>query len=168
MLVMPANLISTKTKGISMNGTDKQNCAEEALPAFIGTKIIHAMKQRCESDRHMSKKGDPGYMVRYEDGYTSWSPSAAFEAAYRRTNNMSFGLAIEAMKKGKKVARKGWNGKGIFCELQIPDSHSKMTSPYIYINTTGLQTDNDAAPKSLVPWLASQTDMLADDWTIVE
>jgi len=80
---------------------------------------------------------------------------------------MSFGFAIEAMKKGKRVARKGWNGKGIFCELQTPDDNSKMSSPYIYIDTTGLQTDNPDAPKSLVPWLASQTDMLADDWQIV-
>ena len=77
---------------------------------------------------------------------------------------MNFGKAIEALKDGKKVRRNGWNGKGIFIELQTPDVNSKMTSPYIYIDTTGLQTDNEAAPKSLVPWLASQTDMLAEDW----
>lgn len=144
-----------------------QDCTEEALPSYIGVKIIGALPQRCPSDCHMSKAGDPGYMVKYEDGYTSWSPKAAFDAAYRRTNNMSLGLAIEAMKKGKRVARKGWNGKGIFCELQTPDVNSKMSSPYIYINTTGLQTDNQDAPKSLVPWLPSQTDMLADDWQII-
>ena len=144
-----------------------QDCTEEARPSYIGVKIIEALPQGCPSDRHMSKAGDPGYMVKYEDGYTSWSPKAAFDAAYRRTNNMNFGLAIEAMRKGRRVARKGWNGKGIFCELQTPDTNSKMTSPYIYINTTGLQTDNQDAPKSLVPWLASQTDMLADDWQIV-
>jgi len=80
---------------------------------------------------------------------------------------MDFGQALHALKQGGKVARKGWNGKGIFIELQIPDENSKMTSPYIFIDTTGLQTDNEAAPKSLVPWLASQTDMLADDWTNV-
>ena len=68
------------------------------------------------------------------------------------------------MKAGHKVARKGWNGKGIFIGLQAPDENSDMTSPYIYMDTTGLQTDNTAAPKNIVPWLASQTDMLADDW----
>ena len=78
---------------------------------------------------------------------------------------MDFGDAISGLKRGKRMARKGWNGKGIFIELQVPDAHSKMTHPYIYINTTGLQTDNPDAPKSLVPWLASQTDMLAEDWT---
>ena len=77
---------------------------------------------------------------------------------------MDFGFTIRRLKAGGRMARKGWNGKGIFIELQVPDAHSKMTHPYIYINTTGLQTDNPDAPKSLVPWLASQTDMLADDW----
>jgi hypothetical protein len=81
---------------------------------------------------------------------------------------MNFGDAIEALRAGKKVARSGWNGRGIFIELQVPDPHSKMTSPYIYIDTTGLQTDNPDAPKSLVPWLASQTDMLAVDWQVVD
>ena len=80
---------------------------------------------------------------------------------------MNFGQALEALKEGKKVCRAGWNGKGIFIELQHPDANSKMTHPYIYINTTGLQTDNPDAPKNLVPWLASQTDLLSDDWSIV-
>ena len=80
---------------------------------------------------------------------------------------MNFGQAIEAMKQGEKVARSGWNGKGIFIELQVPDINSKMTGPYIFIDTTGLQTDNKDAPKSRVPWLASQTDMLSDDWNVI-
>jgi hypothetical protein len=85
---------------------------------------------------------------------------------------MNFGQALEILKTGKtldcsgRVARSGWNGKGIFIELQRPDAHSKMTHPYIFINTTGLQTENPDAPKNLVPWLASQTDMLAEDWNI--
>lgn len=80
---------------------------------------------------------------------------------------MNFGEAIEALKEGERLQRKGWNGKGIFIELQNPDENSKMTSPYIYIDTTGLQTDNESAPKNLVPWLASQTDMLAEDWQVL-
>lgn len=81
---------------------------------------------------------------------------------------MNFGEALEALKEGKKVARRGWNGKGIYIELQRPDAHSKMTLPYIYIVTNGLVTDNPDASKGVVPWLASQTDMLAEDWLIVE
>lgn len=81
---------------------------------------------------------------------------------------MNFGKAIEALKEGKKVAREGWNGKGIFLELQVPDEFSKMSHPYVYIDTLGLQTENTKAPKNRVPWLPSQTDMLSEDWIIVE
>lgn len=86
----------------------------------------------------------------------------------QRTVNMTFGMAIDALKKGHKVERNGWNGKGIFLELQVPDSNSKMTKPYIYINTLGLHAYYPDAPKGIVPWVASQTDMLAEDWMVVE
>lgn len=79
----------------------------------------------------------------------------------------NFGEAIKYLKRGVRVARKGWNGKGIYLEMQFPDEHSKMTLPYIYIVTNGLITDNPDAPKGVVPWLASQTDMLAEDWVFV-
>ena len=77
---------------------------------------------------------------------------------------MNFGQAIECLKNGERVYRNGWNGQGIFIELQVPDKFSKMTSPYIFIDTTGLASSNPDAPRSRVPWLASQTDMLAEDW----
>lgn len=79
-----------------------------------------------------------------------------------------FGWALDCLKQGKAVARKGWNGKGIYIKLQKPDANSKMTLPYIYIVTNGLVTDNPNAPKGTVPWLASQTDMLAEDWELAE
>lgn len=70
----------------------------------------------------------------------------------------TFGWALEQLRSGNQVTRAGWNGKGQFVELQVPDEHSKMTLPYLYIVTvTGHR----------VPWLASQTDMLADDWFVV-
>jgi hypothetical protein len=72
---------------------------------------------------------------------------------------MNFGQAIEALKAGKKVSRSGWNGKGMWLALQTPDAHSKMSLPYIYMSTVD---------GKLVPWLASQTDVLAEDWGIVE
>ena len=78
---------------------------------------------------------------------------------------MDFGQAINELKQGKKVQRAGWNGKGLWLELQVPDAHSKMTLPYIYIN---YPADAQNTPGARVPWLASQTDMLADDWRIVE
>ena len=152
----------------------------------IGTKLINAEPMTRAAYNEFrgwqlpadENGADEGYLVEYLDGgkpnvegrsgYVSWSPKDVFDAAYRPIDGMTFGLAIEALKLGKKVARKGWNGKGIFIELQTPDENSKMTSPYIFIDTTGLQTDNPHAPRSRVPWLASQTDMLAEDWQVVE
>lgn len=80
---------------------------------------------------------------------------------------MDFGSALKALKQGAKAARKGWNGKGIYIEMQKPDAHSKMTLPYLYIVTDGLITTNPDAPRGVVPWLASQTDLLAEDWYVV-
>ena len=71
------------------------------------------------------------------------------------------GKAVELLKKGKKVARTGWNGKGLWLELQVPDKYSKMTLPYIYMNYPKGDKYHDGCR---VPWLASQTDMLEEDW----
>lgn len=79
---------------------------------------------------------------------------------------MDFGNAIIALKKGKSLYRKGWNGKGICIRLMKASDSLDMTQDYIYIDTTGLKTDNRDAPKSRVPWLASQTDLLANDWEV--
>ena len=68
------------------------------------------------------------------------------------------GWAVKQMQNGSKVARSGWNGKDMYLMLQVPDEHSKMTLPYVYIRT--VQGD-------LVPWLCSQTDLLARDWMVV-
>ena len=80
---------------------------------------------------------------------------------------MDFGQALTELKNGNRVKRKGWNGDGIFLALQVTDKNSKMTQPYIYIDTLGLKTNNPNAPKGRVPWLASQTDMLAEDWEVI-
>lgn len=77
---------------------------------------------------------------------------------------VSFGAALDALKAGKRVHRHGWNGKGMWLQLQRPDAHSKMTLPYIYIE---YPAGHAAYPGgSRVPWLASQTDLLATDWEV--
>lgn len=70
-------------------------------------------------------------------------------------DKMSFGQAIEEMREGEKVTREGWNGKNMWIGIQKPTSLSDMSLPYIYMKTV---------KDSFVPWLASQTDMLAKDW----
>lgn len=69
-----------------------------------------------------------------------------------------FGIALAHLKGGNRITREGWNGKDQFLEIQMPDENSKMTLAYIYITT--VQGD-------LVPWLASQTDILAIDWILL-
>lgn len=77
---------------------------------------------------------------------------------------LNFGEALAALKVGGKVARRGWNGKGLWLKLQVPDAHSKMTLPYIYIN---YPDDAKTTPGARVPWFASQTDLLAEDWVVL-
>ena len=138
---------------------------------YIGTKIIEAEPCPAWKDAGGHKTGDPGYRVRYSDAYESWSPKDVFEAAYRRTDNMIFGLAIEAAKMGKKIQRAGWNGKGQYVELATCISYTGSDGDVInaehdaignkalaFVGTSGVQ----------LGWLASQADMLADDWRIVE
>lgn len=74
---------------------------------------------------------------------------------------MTFGEAIEVLRTGGRVCRTGWNGTGLWLELQVPDANSKMTLPYIYLN---YPPDAKTTPGARVPWLASQTDVLALDW----
>ena len=77
---------------------------------------------------------------------------------YYPETKLSFGEAIIILKSGGKVAREGWNGKGMYLEMQVPTELSKMTLPYLYLKT---------ADNNLVPWTVSQTDVLAMDWEVV-
>jgi len=70
---------------------------------------------------------------------------------------MKFETALLRLKNGKKLTRKGWNGKNMYIQIQHPDPDSKMTQPYIYITTTNGEK---------VPWIASQSDLLSEDWQI--
>ena len=122
---------------------------------------------------------DKGYIVKYRDGYVSWCPQAQFEADGRPVDGMTFGMAIEAMKQGKKVARAGWNGKGMYVWIMpgstvkdcktITDLHLKaIDEAEGEIRFLGSVRMRTATGDVLTGWLASQTDMLSDDWQIVE
>jgi len=84
-----------------------------------------------------------------------------------------FSKALELLKKGEKVARVGWNGKGMFLFL-VPGSTFKVNRPPllgIYPEGTEIKyhahIDMKTADGQVVPWLASQTDLLADDWLTI-
>lgn len=150
------------------------------MKRYIGTKIIEAEPaykvdgktvQPTDWPVPEGSKAEEGYAVRYPDGYMSWSPKEVFEEAYRQTDAMPFGLAIEAVKKGKRISRAGWNGKSQYVELAtgigyvgtdgktVNAEHAAIgNKAFAFVGTSGVQ----------MGWLASQADMLAEDWQIVE
>lgn len=150
------------------------------MTTYIGTKIIQATPM-------VGANGEYGYQVVYEDGYTSWSPKDVFDRAYRKTDAMTFGDAIVMLEAGKKVARAGWNGKGMWLSLSFsPNLHpavSKQVPAMMFWSENNANYARDqggyaevlpcftmktATGEILMGWLASQTDMLAKDWQVVE
>lgn len=162
------------------------------MKTYIGTKIVRGAPMTRAAYNTMrgwelpaDENGtDEGYLVEYIDGskpnlpwyvgYVSWSPKEQHEAAYRETSGITFGLAVEALKKGGRVTRSGWNGKGMFLFL-VPGSSFVVSRPPllgIYSEGTSIKycphIDMRTADGSIVPWLASQSDVLAEDWIVLE
>ena len=169
------------------------------MKRYIGTKLINAkpMTRQAYNDFRgwtlpSDENGaDEGYIVEYVDGgkgntdhyagYVSWSPADVFDRAYRPCDGMTFGHAIESLKAGQKVARKGWNGKGMWLILVPGRLNVKVQEGTPYGNvlnpSTAIEilphidmwTTNSQGRRAMLPgWLASQTDMLSEDWEIVE
>lgn len=100
--------------------------------------------------------------------------------SFKNETKLSFGLAIEALKSGKRVSRAGWNGKGMWLVLVPGTPVAQLRDGTPYRNATGLKeceilphidmwTINASGRRAMLPgWLASQSDMLADDWAVVE
>lgn len=161
------------------------------MKQYVGVKVINAkpmtrLEYNCFRGWDLpanENPDDPGYLVEYLDGgkanttdyagYVSWSPAEVFANAYRETVGLTFGLAIEACKRGAKITRAGWNGKGMFLYHVPADYYPVKTNAaksffgdnslvpyraYIAMKTV----DND-----VVPWVASQSDILATDWSIL-
>jgi hypothetical protein len=166
------------------------------MKQYLGTKLISARPMtrgeyntyrgwQCPADENPA---DDGFLVEYHDGgksnhpdhagYISWSPADVFARAYRPVDGLTFGGAIEALKAGQRVARKGWNGKGMYLWL-LPaaivkaewcrEEHLKAVAQANggEIEALGSIRMMTADKKVLTGWLASQTDMLAEDWEIV-
>ena len=135
------------------------------MKTYIGTKIIQAEPAyRCDGKVYPKTGPYPrkmnledGYKVRYQGGYESWSPEAAFEEAYRLTDGVNFGLALEAMKKGMGARLPHWK-PDVVIRAQYPDEHSKMTAPYLYVESR----------YGRVPWKETMIELFSDDWMIVE
>ena len=93
---------------------------------------------------------------------------------------MNFGQAIEALKEGERVARAGWNGKGMWLALSCNGNRDVPTEGFWSPHNAEFARENGgtatvlpsitmktASGEILMGWLASQTDMLAEDWQLV-
>ena len=172
------------------------------MKTYIGTKILNA-KPMTRGDYNTLRGwtlpdnengADEGYLTDNGAGHLQWQPKAVFEDAFDPCNAMNFGMAIAALKMGKRVARSGWNGKGMFLFMRPADkinirmvveqvkSLPKSVKDYFDSNDDRVNQGEFglanihfgayicmlAADGSVVNgWLASQTDMLAEDWKIV-
>lgn len=165
------------------------------LKKYIGTKVVKARPMNeidAESIGYARKNSDhheyrEGYHVQYTnpDGstYDSWSPKDMFENAYREVGTVNFGGAIDLLKAGLAVRRKGWNGKGLFVVKQVP-SHitreiipnmqslpqsaknilMRRENPHIDYTHQMLIINPDGRADS---WVPSSSDIFANDWEVV-
>jgi len=160
------------------------------MKQYIGVKRIRAMRMTREAYNDFrgwkvpadENPADAGYLVEYLDGgkantslyegYVSWSPKEVFERAYREADGLDFGFAVQALKAGYMLARDGWNGKGMFLYWVSPGYYEpKMQIAQVFFGGRGVPYREYIAMKTVddevVPWVASQTDILAEDWRIV-
>ena len=161
------------------------------MGTFIGTKTINAGHMTLGAYNQyrgwdMPANEDPnkpGYLVEYSDGgksnhpnhtgYISWSPAEVFEKAYQQSGKLSFGHALVALEQGQRVARAGWNGKGMFVYMVPANAYPTQTGaakehygetglvPYAaYLALKGV---NDVVST----WVPSINDCLAKDWVML-
>lgn len=129
---------------------------------------------------------DEGFLVEYLDGgapndprhvgYISWSPADVFLREYRPDGELDFAGALKMLNTGRALARSGWNGKGMFIYKveagryppSTPTGHSIASEQHDYRVPYGPYLAMKTATGEVVPWLASQTDILASDWGVVD
>lgn len=134
------------------------------------------------ADSELRNKPQPEagmYLVAYgdENNYFSFSPAKQFEEGYTSIGSpllTGFGWALKQMQNGSRVARRGWNGKGMFLFIVPGSNFTVNRAPLLGIYPEGTpieyrsHIDMKTADGSVVPWVASQTDLLALDWEIAD
>ena len=161
---------------------------------YIGTKELKATPMtRAEYNTYRGwelpaneKREDEGYLVEYakgsgtnhekHEGYISWSPKDVFEEAYRENGNFNFGDVLLLLKKGKKVARKGWNGKDMFLYYVKANSYPVSGNPGSAVKgyfegdlvPYGAYIALKTAQGNVCPWGGIGTDVLAEDWVVLD
>ena len=162
------------------------------MQTYIGTKLVKARAMnRAEYNEYRGwnlpeneNGADDGYLVEYTDGgqanhpdhagYISWSPEAVFANAYHATSGgMTFGDALVMLKAGAKLARAGWNGKGMFVyhvpaasypvQTGAAKSHFGEGSMVPYNEYFAIKNVSD----TVSTWVPSVNDAFAEDWLVV-
>ena len=162
------------------------------MKMFIGTKMVLARPMsRGEYNIYRGwqipldeNPADEGFLVEYVDGgasnhpshagYISWSPKDVFERAYRLSSGLTFGDALQALKAGKRVARAGWNGKGMF--VYYVRAAAYLAQSAAAIEYFGKNAYVPYAPylalkgvdERVSTWVPSINDVLAEDWVVLE
>lgn len=134
---------------------------------YIGTKFILAWP--------LNKDGEPGYKVKYQDGYISWSSKNTFEQAYKiivgDNQALSFSDALTLLKLGAPLRRKSWNGAGQYVFI-IGQDPASASSHWTYTNgwNDNLPLQPMLALKNaqnkVAAWVPSTGDLLANDWEV--
>ena len=162
------------------------------MKRYIGTKEVNAQPMTRLAYNEFrgwqlpadENGADEGYLVEYVDGgkanteqyagYVSWSPKDVFERAYSACHALSFGTAIEALKRGAKLARSGWNGKGMFIYHVAANSYPAQTGvAKAFFGESAMVPYNaylaiKNVDGTVSTWVPSINDVLSDDWLIVE
>jgi len=176
-----------------------ENKIAATMIQHIGTKLVKRSAEPMTKAEYNEYRGwsmpeseDPSelvYLVEYEAdernkpnhddhaGYISMSPKYVFDESYRQSGNLTFGMAIAEAKKGKKIARSGWNGKNMYAVIMpgypegvevneatqkahdIPQGTKLVYRPYFQLYT---------AQSDVAMWAPSGSDALAEDWIILE
>lgn len=157
------------------------------MKLYIGTKVLKAKPMTREEYNELrgwtvpadENPDDAGYLTDNGAGHLQWQPKAVFEDAFAPFDGMDFGMALAALKQGLKVSRAGWNGKGMW--LALSPGVKALTADKFWAGPNRefaeanggtaevlpCITMKTADDKILMGWLASQTDMLAEDWQII-
>jgi hypothetical protein len=154
---------------------------------YLGVKMVEAAPMKLGAYNELKgwtipadeDPNDDGYLVEYPDGYKSWCPKVQFEIANRPINGLTFGHAIEAARQGYKIARAGWNGKGMW--VSWSPGHPGLKSDAIWTPNVKEVAEANGGAVDILPyfnmktadnkiqcgWVPSQSDMLAEDWSII-
>ncbi len=120
------------------------------------------------------KADSPGYLVEYSNTYQSWSPKNVFEESYCKNGELNFGHALFLLKQDNRLFRAGWNGKNMFIYLVEGSEFKVNRAPLNVHYAMGTKIsycphiDMKTADGSCVPWVPSQSDMLAEDWGVID